>query len=54
MPYTSLFSLNPGKSRAIFLPEMDPGTDALTLKEKVYHIMEDGLIRYKASWIKSN
>jgi 1-acyl-sn-glycerol-3-phosphate acyltransferase len=54
MPYTSLFSLNPGKSRAIFLPETDPGTDALTLKEKVYHIMEDGLIRYKASWIKSN
>ena len=54
MPYTSIFSLNPGKSRAIFLPEIMPGNDAAVLKEKIYQIMENGLLRYKASWIKEN
>jgi len=55
--YESIFSLTPGKSRTIFLEEIP--VDGLTLddvdllKEKVYKAMEAGLIRYKASWIKS-
>ena len=50
--YNSIFSLNSGKSRAVFLPEIAPGNDAQVLKQKVYDEMEKGLIRYKASWIK--
>ncbi|MDQ6843998.1 MAG: 1-acyl-sn-glycerol-3-phosphate acyltransferase [Bacteroidota bacterium] len=55
--YESIFSLNPGKCRAVYLPATS--TDGLTLKdvsylkEKIYKQMEDGLIRYKASWIKT-
>lgn len=55
--YESIFSLTPGKSRTIFLEEIS--VDGLTLndvdllKERVYKAMEEGLIRYKASWIKS-
>lgn len=55
--YESIFSLNPGKCRAVYLPATN--TDGLTLKdvsylkEKIYKQMEDGLIRYKASWIKT-
>lgn len=49
--YNSIFSLTPGRSRAVFLPEILPGNDMLELKQKVYDTMEAGLIRYKASWI---
>jgi 1-acyl-sn-glycerol-3-phosphate acyltransferase len=51
----SVFSLNPGKSRAVFLPEFS--VDGLTLqdlaalKKKVYSIMEDELRKYGVSWI---
>lgn len=54
--YKSIFSLNPGRSRAVFLDEIN--VEGLTLndvpefKEKVFKIMEKGLINYKASWIK--
>ena len=54
--YNSLFSLTPGKSRIVYLDEIP--VDGLTikdvkdLKEKVYKIMEEKLIEYKASWIK--
>ncbi len=51
--YHSIFSLTPGKSRAVFLPEIKPGNDVPVLKQKVYDAMEDGLLRYKASWVKS-
>ncbi len=57
MPYESLFSLNPGINRCIFLDEVS--TDGLSindiamLREKVYGIMEAKLIEYKVSWIKS-
>ena len=56
MHYRSIFTLNPGKSRSVYLDEIK--VDGLTLedvtflKEKVYKIMEEGLIRYKASWIQ--
>ena len=55
MPYTSVLSLNPGRSRAIFLNEIP--VDGLTLqdlpelKEKAYRMMEQKLIEYKAKWI---
>lgn len=56
MHYASLFSLNPGKSRSVFMEEIS--VEGLTmdhvkiLKEKVYKVMEDGLKKYNASWIK--
>jgi 1-acyl-sn-glycerol-3-phosphate acyltransferase len=51
--YHSIFSLTPGKSRAVFLHELLPGNDMNVLKQKVYDEMAKGLVRYKASWIKN-
>lgn len=54
--YHSIFSLSPGRSRAVFLEEVQVSNPAFTetesLKKYVYAQMEAGLIRYKASWIK--
>jgi 1-acyl-sn-glycerol-3-phosphate acyltransferase len=50
--YKSIFSLTPGKSRAVFLSEVIPGNNVDVLKQNVYGEMEKGLVRYKASWIK--
>ncbi len=56
MHYSSIFSLNPGRSRAVFLPEVrvDGLTvrDATALKETVYMMMEKALVEYGAGWIK--
>jgi 1-acyl-sn-glycerol-3-phosphate acyltransferase len=56
--YKSVFSLTPGKSRAIFLEEISVEglmqKDLPMLKQKVYDIMDKKLREYKASWIKSN
>jgi len=54
--YKSIFSFTPGRSRAVYLEEVDvqhfgPG-DTTALKNKVYDLMQQGLIKYKASWIK--
>jgi 1-acyl-sn-glycerol-3-phosphate acyltransferase len=55
MNYESIFSLTPGKCRAVYLPQTS--TEGLTLKdvnrlkEKIFKQMEEGLIRYNASWI---
>ncbi|HLF47273.1 MAG TPA: lysophospholipid acyltransferase family protein [Chitinophagaceae bacterium] len=55
--YKNLFTLTPGKSRTVFLEEVD--VDGLTiedipdLKQKVYTLMEKKLLEYKASWIKT-
>lgn len=57
MNYKSIFSLNPGKSRSIFLPEIP--VEGLTLhdlpalKEKARAMMEDKLRTVKASWIEN-
>ena len=52
----SIFSLNPGRSRAVFLPAIKVDNDNLAneeqLKEKVYNSMQAQLIAYQASWIK--
>ncbi len=54
--YKSILSLTPGISRAIYLQEIPvhnyDSNDTTLLKEKVYDIMEQGLIKYKAAWIK--
>ena len=56
MRYETIFSVKPGKSRSVYLQEVP--VEGLTLdnvdflKEKVYKIMEEKLIEYKASWIK--
>jgi 1-acyl-sn-glycerol-3-phosphate acyltransferase len=57
MNYHSLFSLRPGRSRTVFLDEISPAgytlSDIRLFKEKVYHIMEQKLREYRASWINS-
>ncbi len=52
--YHSILSLTPGRSRAVFLPEVLPGKDAALLKQHVFDEMEAALIKYKASWITNN
>ncbi len=53
--YNSMFSLTPGRSRAIYLDEVPVEglaiTDTKILRDKVYKIMEERLVYYKASWI---
>lgn len=53
-PYR-FFSLSPGKSRAVYLKEVEVKNltmaDLPMLKKKVFDAMEEALIRYKASWI---
>lgn len=55
--YKSIFSLHPGRSRAVFLKTVEVKgltlQDLSLLKEKVYTSMEEGLKRYNASWIHS-
>lgn len=56
MGYESVFSLTPGKTRSVFLQEVSVEgltiEDVPALKNKVYKIMEEKLMEYKASWIK--
>ena len=53
--YKSIFSLNPGKCRGVYLSQTI--TEGLTmndlgiLKEKIFKQMEEALIRYGVSWI---
>ncbi len=53
--YKSVFSLSPGKSRAVYLEEISVAgltiKDVTMLKEKVFRLMEEKLIAYKASWM---
>jgi 1-acyl-sn-glycerol-3-phosphate acyltransferase len=55
MHYNSIFSLNPGRSRAVYINAIP--TEGMTLdqlpllKQQVYDAMADGLLRYHASWI---
>lgn len=56
MHYKSIFTLNPGKSRAVFLPEVSVEgltlNDVALLRNKVFSLMENALVQYKASWIQ--
>ena len=55
MHYRSLFSLTPGKNRAVFLEEVPVAgltqQDLPALKQKVYDLMDRKLREYKATWI---
>lgn len=57
MHYSTIFSLNPGSSRVIYLPTIEVagmGPDDLeALKERVFRVMEEGLRSYGATWIKA-
>jgi 1-acyl-sn-glycerol-3-phosphate acyltransferase len=56
MPYQSLFTLNPGQSRILYLDEIPVvgyTTDHIgKLKDEVYAIMEKKLVEYNAGWRK--
>ncbi len=56
MHHDNLLSLNPGRSRAVYLDEIPVNEflpdDVSGLKEKVMAIMDQKLREYKASWIK--
>ncbi|HMK27700.1 MAG TPA: lysophospholipid acyltransferase family protein [Chitinophagaceae bacterium] len=56
MPYQSLFTLNAGQSRILYLNEIPVEgytvDDIGKLKDKVYDIMEKKLIEYDAGWRK--
>jgi 1-acyl-sn-glycerol-3-phosphate acyltransferase len=57
MNYKSIFSLNPGKSRSIFLPEVSVEgltvKDIAKLKTKVFDMMREELVRRGAKWIEA-
>jgi 1-acyl-sn-glycerol-3-phosphate acyltransferase len=56
MPYGKMFTLTPGISRSVFLPEIDvqglTTDDIDALKQKVYTIMAEKLREYNAAWIQ--
>lgn len=58
MHYGSIFSMQPGRSRSVYLEEIPVEglglEDVAMLKEKVYKIMEEKLTSYNASWIRNN
>ena len=58
MHYASVFSLNPGKSRALFLPEIPvaglTSSDVSQLREKVFSIMKTELLQHDAAWISGS
>jgi 1-acyl-sn-glycerol-3-phosphate acyltransferase len=55
MNYDTVFSLNPGKSRSVFLEEISvqglTPNDLQELKTKVFELMQAKLCSYGASWI---
>lgn len=56
MPYESLFSMTPGRSRIIYLDEV-PVTgysiaDVSLLKDEIFALMERKLVEYDAAWRK--
>ena len=56
MPYDNLFSINPGRSRIVYLAEIPVTSYKLAdigkLKKEVYAIMEKKLVEYDAAWRK--
>lgn len=58
MHYSSLYSLNPGKNRSVYLEEISIDDflpeDVEGLKKKVMNVMDQKLQEYKASWVKAD
>ncbi|HMU46146.1 MAG TPA: lysophospholipid acyltransferase family protein [Chitinophagaceae bacterium] len=57
MPYETLFSMTPGRSRFLYLNPVDVSgyslNDVGKLKSEIYAIMEKKLIEYDAAWRKA-
>jgi 1-acyl-sn-glycerol-3-phosphate acyltransferase len=55
MSYKSILSLTPGKNRAVYLDEVPVAgltiDDVEWLKQRVYEVMAERLVHYRASWI---
>lgn len=55
MPYDRKLALNPGRSRAVFLPPIPVdglgADDIAALRDTAFRQMEEGLSDYQASWI---
>ena len=58
MHYKSILSLTPGISRSVFLEEISVEgltlKDVQMLKQKTFVVMEEALLRYRASWVMSD
>lgn len=54
MHYSTVFSITPGKCRAVYLQKVEPGTDYQLLKQNVFASMEQGLLRHGADWISQS
>jgi 1-acyl-sn-glycerol-3-phosphate acyltransferase len=58
MHYKSILSLNPGRSRSVFLAPIPveglTSKDLPALKQQVYAVMEKKLLEFKADWIGRN
>lgn len=58
MPHEHVLWIKPGKNRVVFLEEIEvtglTKDDVGMLKQKVFSLMEEKLIAYKASWIKES
>lgn len=54
MHYSTVFSLTPGRCRAVYLQKIEPGTDHHLLKQIVFANMEQGLLRHHADWISKS
>ncbi len=56
--HKSIFTLTPGRSRSVFLPEITVDeysiSDIELLKQKVFSAMETALLQSNASWIKKD
>ena len=54
--YKNIFSLTPGKCRAVYLSQTCTEgltlKDVASLKDKIFKQMEDALIRYNATWME--
>ncbi|MBL7725187.1 MAG: 1-acyl-sn-glycerol-3-phosphate acyltransferase [Chitinophagaceae bacterium] len=54
MPYESLFSMSPGRSRIVYLDEIQVTgytlSDVALLKDEVFALMERKLVEYGAAW----
>ncbi len=54
MHYSTVFSLTPGRCRAVYLSKIEPGTDYHLLKQTVFAAMEQALLKYQADWISKS
>jgi 1-acyl-sn-glycerol-3-phosphate acyltransferase len=54
MHYKTVFSLTPGKCRAVYLNKIEPGSDYHLLKQTVFADMEQALLKYNADWISKS